>query len=70
MVRIIILVVIGLLSFLIVFIPGYILIVPKTSDMTLMEEPSAMGDMEPAEEEMLFDSDELIEEPPPPPEEE
>ncbi|MBF0276986.1 MAG: hypothetical protein HQM13_04320 [SAR324 cluster bacterium] len=69
MVRILILAVVGLLSFSIVFGLGYLFIVPHDAEMMQMEESEeSQGDMVPAEESMMkSDSDDGAVEPPPPP---
>ena len=68
MVRILILVVVGLLSFSIVFGLGYLFIVPHSPEMEQMEETQPQGDMTPANDDMMkSDSEKGTEEPPPPP---
>jgi len=67
MVRILILIVVGLLSFSIVFGLGYLFIVPHTPQME-MEEGQSPNDMTPATDNMMkSDAEEGTEEPPPPP---
>ncbi len=65
MVRILILIVVGLLSFSIVFGLGYLFIVPHTPQME-MEESQSQNDMTPANDDPIK-SDGMEEPPPPPP---
>lgn len=61
MVRLIILVVIGLLSFSIVFGLGYFFIVPRTDTPIMESDPQQMGDMEPSADEETADPGEAPE---------